>query len=110
MKKSIVISTQPTKFSALAFKEDFEKSIKKVAKLGFDGAELAVRNPKDLKVEDVINIIKLLSYLFTGSKVSRTLYSFANFVHFLKQLIVHFSASVLLTLSSIFPLINPIIT
>ncbi len=58
MKKSIVISTQPTKFSALAFKEDFEKSIKKVAKLGFDGAELAVRNPKDLKVEDVINIIK----------------------------------------------------
>ena len=58
MKKSIVVSTQPTKFSALAFKEDFEKSIKKVAKLGFDGAELAVRNPKDLKVNDVINIIK----------------------------------------------------
>jgi sugar phosphate isomerase/epimerase len=58
MKKSIVISTQPTKFSALAFKEDFEKSVKKVADLGFDGAELAVRNPKDLKVEDVINIIK----------------------------------------------------
>jgi sugar phosphate isomerase/epimerase len=58
MKKSIVVSTQPTKFSALAFKEDFEESIKKVAKLGFDGAELAVRNPEDLKVEDVINIIK----------------------------------------------------
>jgi len=58
MKKSIVVSTQPTKFSALAFKEDFEESIKKVANLGFDGAELAVRNPKDLKVEDVINIIK----------------------------------------------------
>jgi len=58
MKKGIVVSTQPTKFSALAFKEDFEKSIKKVADLGFDGAELAVRNPKDLKVEDVINIIK----------------------------------------------------
>lgn len=58
MKKSIVVSTQPTKFSALAFKEDFEKSIKKVADLGFDGAELAVRNPKDLKVENVIKIIK----------------------------------------------------
>jgi len=37
MKKGIVVSTQPTKFSALAFKEDFEKSIKKVADLGFDG-------------------------------------------------------------------------
>jgi len=58
MKKSIVVSISSTKFSALAFKEDFEESIKKVAHLGFDGAELAVRNPKDLKVEDVINIIK----------------------------------------------------
>jgi len=58
MKKSIVVSIQPTKFPALAFKEDFEESIKKVADLGFDGAELAVRNPKDLKVDDVINIIK----------------------------------------------------
>lgn len=56
--KSIVVSISSTKFSALAFKEDFKKSIKKVAALGFDGAELAVRNHKDLKVEDVINIIK----------------------------------------------------
>jgi len=59
MKKNIVDSIQPTEFSALAFKEDFEESIKKVADLGFDGAELAVRNPKDLKVNDVINIIKV---------------------------------------------------
>jgi len=58
MKKSIVVSIQPTNFSALAFKEDFEESIKKVADLGFDGAELAVRNPKDLKIDDVTNIIK----------------------------------------------------
>ncbi|MDD5016232.1 MAG: 5-keto-L-gluconate epimerase [Atribacterota bacterium] len=58
MKKSIVVSIQPTKFSALAFKEDFEESIKKVSDLGFDGAELAVRNPKDLKIDDVIKIIK----------------------------------------------------
>jgi len=58
MKKSIVVSISSTKFSALAFKEDFEKSIKKVADLGFDGAELAVRNPKNLKVENVIKIIK----------------------------------------------------
>jgi sugar phosphate isomerase/epimerase len=58
MKKSIVVSTQPTKFSALAFKEDFEKSIEKVADLGFDGVELAVRNPKDLKINNIISIIK----------------------------------------------------
>ncbi|MCJ7740035.1 hypothetical protein MUP32_01805 [Candidatus Microgenomates bacterium] len=58
MKKSIVVSTQSTKFSALAFKEDFEKSIRKVANLGFDGAELAVRNPKGLKVKSIINLVK----------------------------------------------------
>lgn len=58
MKKSIVVSTQPTKFSALAFKENFKESIQKVAKLGFDGVELAVRNPEVLKVEDIVNIVK----------------------------------------------------
>ena len=58
MKKSIVVSTSSTKFSALAFKENLKESIKKVANLGFDGAELAVRNPKDLKIDDVIKIIK----------------------------------------------------
>ena len=32
MKKSIVVSTQKTSFSALAFKEDLEKNIEKVLK------------------------------------------------------------------------------
>ncbi len=58
MKKSIVISTSSTKFSALAFKENLKESIKKVANLGFDGAELAVRNPQDLKVKSIINLLK----------------------------------------------------
>ncbi len=58
MKKSIVVSTQQTKFSALAFKEDLEKNIKKVSSLGFDGIELAVRDPNYLEVEKVIQLIK----------------------------------------------------
>ena len=58
MKKSMVVSTSSTKFSALAFKEDFEKSVKKVADLGFDGVELAVRDPKNLEVEKIINLVK----------------------------------------------------
>jgi sugar phosphate isomerase/epimerase len=58
MKKSIVVSTQPTKFSALAFKENFEKSIRKVANFGFNGVELAVRDPKYLEVEKIINLLK----------------------------------------------------
>lgn len=58
IKKSIVVSTQPTKFSALAFKEDLDKNIKKVADLGFDGVELAVRDPEYLDVEKVIQLVK----------------------------------------------------
>jgi len=58
MKKSIVVSTSLTKFPALAFKKDLKESIKKVADLGFDGAELAVRNPKDFEVKSVIDIIR----------------------------------------------------
>ena len=50
MKKSIVVSTSSTKFSTLAFKENLKESIKKFADLGFDGAELAIRNPKDLEI------------------------------------------------------------
>jgi len=55
MKKSIVVYTSSTKFSALAFKENLKESIKKVVDLGFDGAELAIRNPQDL--ETVFNEI-----------------------------------------------------
>jgi len=58
MKKSIVVSTSSTKFSALAFKEDLAENIKKVADLGFDGVELAVRDPKYLEVEKIINLMK----------------------------------------------------
>ncbi|MDD4764501.1 MAG: 5-keto-L-gluconate epimerase [Atribacterota bacterium] len=57
MKKSIVVSTQKTSFSALAFKEDLEKNIEKVSSLGFNGVELAVRDPKYLDVEKVINMV-----------------------------------------------------
>ena len=57
MKKSIVVSTQQTKFSALAFKEDLEINVKKISEFGFDGVELAVRDPKYLDVEKVIQMV-----------------------------------------------------
>jgi len=58
MKKSIVISVQPTKFSALAFKEDLEVNIKKIATLGYDGVELAVRDPQSLNIEKIVQFVK----------------------------------------------------
>jgi len=53
MQKCIVISTPGAKFSALAMKEDFKKSIKKVADLGYDAVELAVRDPRMIDVHEI---------------------------------------------------------
>lgn len=51
MKLSIVLSTQPASFSALAYKGELESNIAKIAGLGYDGLELAVRDPAALDVE-----------------------------------------------------------
>jgi len=58
MKKSIVISTPEAKFSALAFKEDFTRSIKKVAELGYEGVELAVRDPDKVDEKKINRLVK----------------------------------------------------
>jgi len=46
MKLSIVLSTHAAAFQAVAFKGDFETNVAKIAALGYDGVELAVRDPK----------------------------------------------------------------
>ncbi len=58
MKKSIVVSTPEAKFSALAFKEDFARSIKKVAELGYQGVELAVRDPDKVDDKKIGKLVK----------------------------------------------------
>jgi sugar phosphate isomerase/epimerase len=45
MKASIVVSTQPASFSALAYKERLPESLATIKQLGYDGVELAVRDP-----------------------------------------------------------------
>ncbi|MBI5956188.1 MAG: sugar phosphate isomerase/epimerase [Chloroflexi bacterium] len=45
MKLGIVISTQPARFSAVLFQADLERMVARVAELGYDGVELAVRDP-----------------------------------------------------------------
>jgi sugar phosphate isomerase/epimerase len=44
-KLSIVLSTHAAKFEAVAFKSDFESNFAKIAGWGYDGVELAIRNP-----------------------------------------------------------------
>lgn len=46
MKLSIVLSTHAAQFEAVAFKGDFEGNVEKIAGYGYDGVELAIRDPK----------------------------------------------------------------
>lgn len=53
MKLSIVLSTQPASFSALAYKGELEKNLAKIHALGYDGVELAVRDPALLNLDEL---------------------------------------------------------
>ena len=57
MKKSIVVSVSDTKFSALAFKENFSESIANIASLGFDTVELAIRNPDEINKKEIKKLL-----------------------------------------------------
>lgn len=57
MKLSIVLSTQPAKFNALAYKGHLEENISKIKTLGYDGVELAVRDPGLLNLSVLKNIL-----------------------------------------------------
>ncbi len=56
MKLSIVLSTQPASFSALAYKGEIEENITKIKDLGYDGVELAVRDPELLDIEYISSL------------------------------------------------------
>jgi sugar phosphate isomerase/epimerase len=53
VKLSFVLSTQPTQFAAVAFSPDLEPQLAHLASLGYDGAELAVREPAKLDANAV---------------------------------------------------------
>jgi len=58
MKLSIVLSTQPASFSALAYKGHVEQNIRKIKELGYDGVELAVREPELLDIGEIQSLLK----------------------------------------------------
>lgn len=58
MKLSYVISTQPTRFAAVSLAENFQATIAHLVELGYDGVELAVRDPGLL---DLPNVKKILT-------------------------------------------------
>jgi len=50
-KLSIVLSTHATQFDAVAYKGNFESNIAKISNWGYDGVELAIRDPNLINVD-----------------------------------------------------------
>jgi sugar phosphate isomerase/epimerase len=57
MKLSIVLSTQAAKFEAVAFKGDFESNVAKIAGWGYDGVELAIRDPGLVDTDALLRVV-----------------------------------------------------
>ena len=58
MKLSIVLSTQPAKFQAATFKGDLETNLARIASLGYDGVELAIRDPKLVDLDELERLVR----------------------------------------------------
>ncbi len=56
MKKAIVLSTSDAEFSALSFKGSLTEGIEKARELGYDGVEIAIRDPKSVNVSEIKDI------------------------------------------------------
>ena len=57
MKLSIVLSTHAASFKAVAFKGDFETNLKRIASYGYDGVEPAIRDPRLVDHEQLIQVV-----------------------------------------------------
>ncbi|RPJ27181.1 MAG: sugar phosphate isomerase/epimerase [Chloroflexi bacterium] len=57
MKLSIVLSTQPAQFQAATFKGDLETNLARIASLGYNGVELAIRDPKLVDLDTLDGLV-----------------------------------------------------
>jgi sugar phosphate isomerase/epimerase len=58
MKLSIVLSTHAASFEAVAFKGDFTENLAKIAAWGYDGVELAIRDPDLVNADELVGILQ----------------------------------------------------
>jgi len=58
MKLSIVLSTQPAQFQAATFKGDLETNLAQIASLGYNGVELAIRDPKLIDLDLLDGLVR----------------------------------------------------
>lgn len=54
LRLSIVLSTHTAQFQAVAFKGDFEANVAKIAGWGYDGVEVAIRDPKLVDADELL--------------------------------------------------------
>lgn len=54
---SIVLSTQPAQFQAVAFKGDLAANLAKIAAWGYDGVELAIRDPRLVDAGELYGLV-----------------------------------------------------
>lgn len=57
MKFSVVLSTDTTKFDAVAFQGNFRENVARIAEIGYDGVELAIRDPALIDISAVQNTL-----------------------------------------------------
>ncbi|MGQ9500746.1 MAG: 5-keto-L-gluconate epimerase [Anaerolineae bacterium] len=58
MKLSIVLSTHAARFEAVAFKGGFEANVARIASYGYDGVELAIRDPRLVDAAELEAIVR----------------------------------------------------
>ena len=61
MKCSIVLSTHAASFKAVTFEGDFETNLQRIASYGYDGVELAIRDPKLVDPDQIYQSVKQLN-------------------------------------------------
>jgi sugar phosphate isomerase/epimerase len=59
MKLSIVLSTQPAQFQAATFKGDLATNLRRIAALGYNGVELAIRDPKLVSLPELDHLTRV---------------------------------------------------
>jgi sugar phosphate isomerase/epimerase len=57
IRTSIVLSTHQARFNAVAFKGNFEDNVRTIAALGYDGVELAIRDPALIDAEALLAVL-----------------------------------------------------
>lgn len=55
---AVAASTHPAQFEAIAYKGELESTVAELAALGFDGVELAIRDPSLVRSDELVDMIE----------------------------------------------------